>query len=301
MTRPDPRVRTFLAEAGAHEQPTPEGTGWIATDSGLVVIERADGCFDVARWGKGRTEAVVLTGATKEVVDVFLVLHHGNDWRDAHGLAPLRLSDHETRLPAGFHVADGDGRRSELLVDGPPGCVLGGLQPRSARTLAQALAVPFDDLIAFFRDPRGRPAFPQQTGAGAVPIAAGPPVRAGQYAWWRGVEYSASFGGGSTKVLLRAPAGSTPEGFTADAWGRLQRVVDRSEVDLLETVATVAVWGGGRVEVLRVEGDVATIQQWSSPPPDDRAVHAVENGLWEARVPTADLTEVAEQVTSVAP
>lgn len=159
-----PRVGEFLVEAGAHEQPTPEGVGWIATDSGLVVIDRADGCFDVARWGKGTTEAVVLTGATRDVVDVFLVVHYGNDWRDAHGLGPLRLTDHETPLPAGFHVADGDGRRSELLVDGPPGCVLGGLQPRSARKLAHALAVPLDDLIASFQDPRGRPAFPQPAG-----------------------------------------------------------------------------------------------------------------------------------------
>jgi hypothetical protein len=76
-------------------------------------------------------------------------------------------------------------------------------------------------------------------------------------------------------------------------------MVDRSEVTRLEAVTTVAVWQGRRVDVISVDGDEAVIQQWAWPVPEHPSVKVVENGLWEARVPVGELSEVVESVTEI--
>lgn len=124
-------------------------------------------------------------------------------------------------------------------------------------------------------------------------------MRAGSYADWRGERYRASFSHDSTQVDLLADPGSSPEGFTPDRWGRPRRLVDRAEVSRLEVVTTVAVWQGRRVDVLKVEGEEAVVQQWAWPVPEHPSVRVVENGLWEARVPVGELTEVVESVTEI--
>lgn len=124
-------------------------------------------------------------------------------------------------------------------------------------------------------------------------------MRAGGYAKWRGEFYSC---GSVFKpyVLLQA-WGDAPAvgGFDRDHNGRWTRLVQRREVTRLEKVETFAVWQRRRVEVVEVDGGQAWIQQWQWPVPDHPAAYAIENGLWGAKVPVEELTEVVETVTEV--
>ncbi len=124
-------------------------------------------------------------------------------------------------------------------------------------------------------------------------------VRAGKYAVYDGFSYSASFASDTRAVLLFAPEGTSPPGFTPTLSGRFKMTVDRSQISYLEKVETHAVWQGRRVEVKRVTGSTAVIQQWQWPVPDHPAAYAIENGLWGAKVPVEELTEVVETVTEV--
>ena len=100
-------------------------------------------------------------------------------------------------------------------------------------------------------------------------------------------------------MLLYAPDGTSPEGFLPDRSGRLRKKVQRQEVTRLQSVETWAVWQGRRVEVVKVVGGRASVQQWQWPVPDHPAARAIENGLWGAKVPVEELTEVVETVTEV--
>ncbi|GHG47767.1 hypothetical protein GCM10011331_08870 [Flavimobilis marinus] len=124
-------------------------------------------------------------------------------------------------------------------------------------------------------------------------------MRAGDYAFYQGEFYSASFAGDTSVVLLYAPDGTSPEGFLPDLSGRLRKKVQRQEVTRLQSVETWAVWQGRRVEVVKVAGGRASVQQWQWPVPDHPAARAIENGLWGAKVPIEELTEVVETVTEV--
>ena len=124
-------------------------------------------------------------------------------------------------------------------------------------------------------------------------------MRAGDYAFYQGELYSASFAGDTWVVLLYAPDGTSPEGFLPDLSGRLCKEVQRQEVTRLQSVETWAVWQGRRVEVVKVVGGRASVQQWQWPVPDHPAARAIENGLWGAKVPVEELTEVVETVTEV--
>ena len=124
-------------------------------------------------------------------------------------------------------------------------------------------------------------------------------MRAGKYAFYQGELYSASFAEDTWVVLLYAPDGTSPEGFSPDLSGRLRKKVQRQEVTRLQSVETWAVWQGRRVEVVELVGGQAWIQQWQWPVPDHPAAHAIENGLWGAKVPVEELTEVVETVTEV--
>ena len=124
-------------------------------------------------------------------------------------------------------------------------------------------------------------------------------MRAGDYAFYQGELYSASFAGDTWVVLLYAPDGTSPEGFLPDLSGRLRKKVQRQEVTRLQSVETWAVWQGRRVQVVKVVGGRASVQQWQWPVPDHPAARAIENGLWGAKVPVEELTEVVETVTEV--
>ena len=67
----------------------------------------------------------------------------------------------------------------------------------------------------------------------------------------------------------------------------------------MQSVETWAVWQGRRVEVVELDGGQASVQQWQWPVPDHPAAYAIENGLWGAKVPVEELTEVVETVTEV--
>ena len=124
-------------------------------------------------------------------------------------------------------------------------------------------------------------------------------MRAGDYAFYQGELYSARFAEDTWVVLLYAPDGTSPEGFLPDLSGRLCKEVQRQEVTRLQSVETWAVWQGRRVEVVELVGGRASVQQWQWPVPDHPAAHAIENGLWGAKVPVEELTEVVETVTDV--
>ena len=124
-------------------------------------------------------------------------------------------------------------------------------------------------------------------------------MRAGDYAFYQAEFYSASFAGDTSVVLLYAPDGTSPEGFSPNLSGRLRKKVQRQEVTRLQSVETWAVWQGRRVEVVELVGGQAWIQQWQWPVPDHPAARAIENGLWGAKVPVEELTEVVETVTEV--
>ena len=124
-------------------------------------------------------------------------------------------------------------------------------------------------------------------------------MRAGKYAFYQGELYSASFAGDTWVVLLYAPDGTSPEGFLPELSGRLRKKVQRQEVTRLQSVETWAVWQGRRVQVVKVAGGRASVQQWQWPVPDHPAARAIENGLWGAKVPVEELTEVVETVTEV--
>ena len=124
-------------------------------------------------------------------------------------------------------------------------------------------------------------------------------MRAGDYAFYQGELYSASFAGDTWVVLLYAPDGTSPEGFLPELSGRLCKEVQRQEVTRLQSVETWAVWQGRRVQVVKVAGGRASVQQWQWPVPDHPAARAIENGLWGAKVPVEELTEVVETVTEV--
>ena len=124
-------------------------------------------------------------------------------------------------------------------------------------------------------------------------------MRAGDYAFYQGELYSASFAGDTWVVLLYAPDGTSPEGFLPDLSGRLRKKVQRQEVTRLQSVETWAVWQGRRVQVRYLRGDMAWIEQWQWPAPDHPAAQVLENGLWGALVPVGELTEVVETVTEV--
>ena len=124
-------------------------------------------------------------------------------------------------------------------------------------------------------------------------------MRASDYAFYQGELYSASFAEDTWVVLLYAPDGTSPEGFSPDRSGRLRKKVQRQEVTRLQSVETWAVWQGRRVEVVKVVGGRASVQQWQWPLPDHPAARAIANGLWGAKVPVEELTEVVETVTEV--
>ncbi|GHG47771.1 hypothetical protein GCM10011331_08880 [Flavimobilis marinus] len=124
-------------------------------------------------------------------------------------------------------------------------------------------------------------------------------MRAGNYAVWRGREYGCvSVYKPFVRLLWR---GEEPDegGFERDHRGVWSRLVDRSEVSRLQSVETWAVWQGRRVQVVKVAGGRASVQQWQWPVPDHPAARAIENGLWGAKVPVEELTEVVETVTEV--
>lgn len=157
----DPGVRALIADVGDVEFLLPDGVRYFSGDSGTDVLERGD-AFEVRPWGKGVTGEPELTGATREIVEVFLVLQYGDSWRLAQGWSMLQIAQRETALPAGFEIHESPDRTVTLQVPGPPAVRLGGMFPWRARELARALTVPLDDLISSFKDPDGRPAFEQQ-------------------------------------------------------------------------------------------------------------------------------------------
>lgn len=100
-------------------------------------------------------------------------------------------------------------------------------------------------------------------------------------------------------MLLIAPTGTDLEGFAPNLSGEMTKLVSLRDVTRLEEVETYAVWQGRRVEVVELDGGQAWIQQWQWPVPDHPAAYAIENGLWGAKVPIEELTEVVETVTEV--
>ena len=100
-------------------------------------------------------------------------------------------------------------------------------------------------------------------------------------------------------MLLIAPMGTDLEGFAPNLSGEMTKLVSLRDVTRLEEVETYAVWQGRRVEVVELDGGQAWIQQWQWPVPDHPAAYAIENGLWGAKVPIEELTEVVETVTEV--
>ncbi|MBC7307485.1 MAG: hypothetical protein H5T80_11270 [Dietzia sp.] len=120
--------------------------------------------FEVRPWGKGVTDEPELTGATRPILEAYLVLHYGNSWRLAQGWPMLQVAERSAPLPPGFAFAAEQGRRGNLVVEGPPRRVLGRLLPGTALRLAHALTVPLEDLVASFRDPYGLPALGPRSG-----------------------------------------------------------------------------------------------------------------------------------------
>ncbi len=100
-------------------------------------------------------------------------------------------------------------------------------------------------------------------------------------------------------MLLIAPTGTDLEGFAPNLSGQMTKLVSLRDVTRLEEVETYAVWQGRRVEVVELDGGQAWIQQWQWPVPGHPAAYAIENGLWGAKVPVEELTEVVETVTEV--
>ena len=100
-------------------------------------------------------------------------------------------------------------------------------------------------------------------------------------------------------MLLIAPTGTDLEGFAPNLSGQMTKLVSLRDVTRLEEVETYAVWQGRRVQVVKVAGGRASVQQWQWPVSDHPAARAIENGLWGAKVPVEELTEVVETVTEV--
>lgn len=74
----------------------------------------------------------------------------------------LRISSPDDSTPPGFDVLEEPDFSADLVIHGDPPVRLGDLlNRRKALEMANALSVPFDDLVASFRDPHGLPAFPQ--------------------------------------------------------------------------------------------------------------------------------------------
>ncbi|MDM8084226.1 hypothetical protein QUV83_05565 [Cellulomonas cellasea] len=158
----DERLKLLLEEGRDRYRTVNGSPFWGDSEAGCVITEKG-ALFDVSPWSRGRTLPPELTGATSHIVQVYLTITLGNDWRAIHGMRFLRISTPDTGLPPGFEVLEEPGRRRVgLRIHCDPEILLGELfDKRMAIDLARALVVPFDRLIASYRHPDGLPAFPQ--------------------------------------------------------------------------------------------------------------------------------------------
>ncbi|MDM8084224.1 TNT domain-containing protein [Cellulomonas cellasea] len=157
----DESLKSLLEEGGDRYRTVDGAPFWGSSEAGYVLTDNG-ALFDVSYWSRGRTKAPELVGAASLVVQVYLTISLGNDWRSVHGMRLLRISTPDAILPPGFEVREvPESGRVELRILRDPEIVLGELRDRrKAIGLARALAVPFDSLIASYRHPDGLPAFP---------------------------------------------------------------------------------------------------------------------------------------------
>lgn len=154
-------VFAFLEESGAQVLTSPDGTARVGSGEVVHTVRRQDDRYVVDSRIRGRLRPERLESGELATVARYLVLLHGPDWRQRAGLRHL-LPALPSRNAAQASWTDlGDGRVTLTWAERRGRGVARELVDVDAAEFALMLDHRMEDVVASYRDPSGRPVFPQ--------------------------------------------------------------------------------------------------------------------------------------------
>ena len=154
----DETVLAFVRDVGQFVEVTPDGDGLEIGETQVQhVVRLVDGVYTVEMIERGTSNGLDVITEERGVVERYLVAIHGNEWRRAHGLERLFTARGEPKYPPGYEVIDeGDSFTVRWSQDGRE-CRASNLM--EAAELVRTLPFTLDEVIASFKDRKGRPVF----------------------------------------------------------------------------------------------------------------------------------------------
>lgn len=150
----DPKVATFVAEAGFQISPRADGGVKVEEYDIEFVVSGEQGVWIVEMFERGASNGVRLATREDRVLQMYLVLRFGDSWRTAHGLGYILPS----AIPVGYAVVEE--RQHVFTVRGPHGDRLAwDLERFDAHDLAVALGYRVEEVIAAYEHRIGAPVF----------------------------------------------------------------------------------------------------------------------------------------------
>lgn len=154
----DEKILTFAREAGRFVDVTSDGEGLEIGESQVQrVVRLVDGIYTVEMIERGASNGLDVITEERGVVERYLAVVYGNEWRSTHGLGRLATTSGEPKYPPGYEVTDeGDSFTVRWSQDGRD-CRARNLL--GATALTRTLPFTLDEVIAAFKDSKGRPVF----------------------------------------------------------------------------------------------------------------------------------------------